>query len=231
MSRGALWEAFSTYGKVIDVFISFQNRRTKNRAATFAFVRYKNEYELSKAIEFGNNRRIDGRHIKVKKASYGWNERSTKAGSQESVSKVSESQKSSKNLDACRDDRSYKDALVGTNPPASENRADKDASTSAEAMPVVEKVVNNVCLKEVNYDLEIPKSDMDWLQRSAVGRLAGNFHYKVVQKALTSGGINCCLSPMGGISVLLTFNGREEMVDNLNNSKGFFDEWFDVISP
>ena len=63
------------------MFISFQNRRTKNIAAIFAFVRYKNEYELRKAIGFGNNRRIDGCLIKVKKASYGWNERNTKVGS------------------------------------------------------------------------------------------------------------------------------------------------------
>ena len=208
----------------------FKIEEPKNIAATFAFVRYKNEYELRKAIGFGNNRRIDGCLIKVKKASYGWNERNTKVGSQESVSKVSESQKSRKNPDACRDNRSYKDVLVGTNSPVSEKRVDKDFSTSADVTPVVKKLANNVCLKEVNYDLEIPKSDMEWLQRSVVGRLSGMFHYKVVQEALTSRGINYLLSPMGGITVLLIFSGREEMVDNLSNSKGFFDEWFDFIS-
>ena len=151
-------------------------------------------------------------------------------GSQESASKVSKSQKSRKNPDTCRDNKSYKEVLVGTNPLVSEKIVDKDVSTSADVTPVVEKLANNVCLKEVNYDLEIPKSDMEWLQRSVVGRLSRMFHYKVVQEALTSGGINCLFSPMGGITVLLIFSGREEMVDNLNNSKGFFDEWFDFIS-
>ena len=50
---------------------------------------------------------------------------------------------------------------MGTNSPISEKRVDKDFSTSADVTPVVEKLANNVCLKEVNYDLEIPKSDME----------------------------------------------------------------------
>ena len=151
-------------------------------------------------------------------------------GSQESTSKVSKSQKSRKNPDACRDNKSYKDVLVETNLPVSVERVDKDVLTSVDVTSVVEKLANNVYLKEFNYDLEIPKSDMEWLQRNAVGRLSRMFHYKVVQEALTSGGINCLFSPMGGITVLLIFSGREEMVDNLSNSKGFFDEWFDFIS-
>ena len=74
VSRKALWEAFLEYGQVVDVYTP----RVSNRPAkgfTFAFVRYKLEFEMWKAIENGNNRRVDGRFIRVKKASYGWTDR------------------------------------------------------------------------------------------------------------------------------------------------------------
>ena len=69
-SKSALWESFCEYGKVVDVYIlrlSMNPYRTK----TFVFVRYKTEAEMLRAIEHGNNRRVDGWFIKVKKASYG----------------------------------------------------------------------------------------------------------------------------------------------------------------
>ncbi|XVF13303.1 hypothetical protein REPUB_Repub08aG0197100 [Reevesia pubescens] len=64
----ALWEAFSQYGKVMDVYISFYDRAGKARVATFAFVRYKSRTEMVKAIFEGSNRKMDGRFIRVKEA-------------------------------------------------------------------------------------------------------------------------------------------------------------------
>ena len=69
--KGALWEAFCDYGKVMDVYIPLQ-RKLAHKDSIFGFVRYKQKTEMMKAITNGNNRKIDGRLIKVKKASYGW---------------------------------------------------------------------------------------------------------------------------------------------------------------
>ena len=58
---------------MVDVYIP-RGRKSSNKDTAFAFVRYKFESESLKAIEKGNNRRIDGWYIRVKKASYGWKE-------------------------------------------------------------------------------------------------------------------------------------------------------------
>ncbi|XWS08054.1 hypothetical protein CRYUN_Cryun41cG0044900 [Craigia yunnanensis] len=58
VSRSALWEVFLQYGMVVDVYISYAtNRHLKD--GTFAFVRYKRESEMWRAIEDGNNRRVE----------------------------------------------------------------------------------------------------------------------------------------------------------------------------
>ncbi|XVF15143.1 hypothetical protein REPUB_Repub09cG0124200 [Reevesia pubescens] len=70
ISNEALREAFNVYDRVVEVYISYFSKLGKVRPFTFAFVRFKFEYELTKAIEEGNYRRMDGRLIRVKKASY-----------------------------------------------------------------------------------------------------------------------------------------------------------------
>ncbi|XVE63687.1 hypothetical protein DITRI_Ditri07aG0039900 [Diplodiscus trichospermus] len=75
VSKVALWEAFNNYGRVMDVYIHSFVKGNREKETTFAFVRYKFEAEMIRVIEGGNNRGIDGWHIIVKEASYGWSER------------------------------------------------------------------------------------------------------------------------------------------------------------
>ncbi|XVF28469.1 hypothetical protein REPUB_Repub15cG0032000 [Reevesia pubescens] len=70
ISKSSLWEAFNSYGNVLDVYISFYDKMGKPRSVTFAFVRFKLESESQKAIEEGNNRLMDGRAIRVSMAKY-----------------------------------------------------------------------------------------------------------------------------------------------------------------
>ncbi|XVE49497.1 hypothetical protein DITRI_Ditri01bG0087100 [Diplodiscus trichospermus] len=60
--RKALWEVFNLYGKIMDVFISFNGKRKESKT-TFAFVRCKHENEMWKAIGMTNNRKINGWHV------------------------------------------------------------------------------------------------------------------------------------------------------------------------
>ena len=113
VSKGALWDAFCDYGKVVDVHIPRFPKRQNNKGTTFAFVRYKFESELLKAIEGGNNRRIDGWHIRVKKAIFNWKERSSPQKLQRWEEKNGEAPRDGKISFAIRDNRSYRDALMG----------------------------------------------------------------------------------------------------------------------
>ncbi|XVF18650.1 hypothetical protein REPUB_Repub11eG0041000 [Reevesia pubescens] len=65
-----LWEAFGSYEKVMDVYLSSVVRSGQARSVNFAFVRYKLRDEMTKAILEGNDRKMDGRFIKVKEALY-----------------------------------------------------------------------------------------------------------------------------------------------------------------
>ncbi|XVE84637.1 hypothetical protein DITRI_Ditri17bG0028600 [Diplodiscus trichospermus] len=71
VSKEALWEAFSEFGRVMIVFISFSVISNRDKETTFAFVRYKFRSEMMKAIVDGNNRKIDRWFIRVKEASLG----------------------------------------------------------------------------------------------------------------------------------------------------------------
>ncbi|XVE62754.1 hypothetical protein DITRI_Ditri06bG0144700 [Diplodiscus trichospermus] len=60
VSKGTLWEAFNAYGRLKDVYIHYSTKGDRGKETTFVFVRYKFKSEMLKAIEVGNNRRIDG---------------------------------------------------------------------------------------------------------------------------------------------------------------------------
>ncbi|XVE52570.1 hypothetical protein DITRI_Ditri02bG0132100 [Diplodiscus trichospermus] len=142
-SRRALREAFSAYGRVVDVFILFQG----TRPTTYASVRYKHESEMKNAIVFGRNRRIDGLVINVKKTDYGWKDRRKifhiKTGSRRTADRSI-----NLHLYEKKDSRLYKDV-----------EWDK--------------------FFEVNYNVEIPEEDLEWLSRSVVGRLQDEMTIKM----------------------------------------------------
>ncbi|KAK8564952.1 hypothetical protein V6N13_020080 [Hibiscus sabdariffa] len=70
VSRRSLWEVFTHYGEVMRVFIPLRNNRPRYKDATFAFVRFKNQVDLDKAILKINSSKIDGKVVRVSKAKY-----------------------------------------------------------------------------------------------------------------------------------------------------------------
>ncbi|XVE84838.1 hypothetical protein DITRI_Ditri17bG0044800 [Diplodiscus trichospermus] len=75
VSKSALWKAFGAYGGVVDVFIASSPKGRRHKETTFAFVRNTYGTEMQRAAERGNHRLVDGRHILVKMASFGWKEK------------------------------------------------------------------------------------------------------------------------------------------------------------
>ncbi|XVE91459.1 hypothetical protein REPUB_Repub01dG0011700 [Reevesia pubescens] len=109
VTKEALWEVFSLYGRVVDVHIPFSIRVDKDRNSLFAFVRYKRDFEAKKAIEEGNDRRINGRFIKVQKAL----PRSKKNNNTSKMDKENSVLGVLKTNEVTRDDRTYKEVLTG----------------------------------------------------------------------------------------------------------------------
>ena len=71
--------------------------------------------------------------------------------------------------------------------------------------------------KKVNYDLDIPKFEMEWLDRCAIGRIREGFHLKELVKKVVMEGSKVSVCPMGGITTLLTFDTKMEMDKQLKH--------------
>ncbi|XVF36337.1 hypothetical protein REPUB_Repub19eG0049700 [Reevesia pubescens] len=181
VSKNALWEAFCQYGKVVDVYISFASKYGKARSYTFAFVRYKFEHEALAAIEEGNRRMIDGRCIVVKKAESDASSKS-KLESLEKAKNTDQVYTAGKVFsDVVRDGISYREVLLGK-----------------------ELFVDKVCKPDLG-------SKDDVVSLSAVGKLLNVPSIAVVQEIFDKNNVNAVISPLGGISVLVTFHSKQEM--------------------
>ncbi|XVE89961.1 hypothetical protein DITRI_Ditri20bG0038400 [Diplodiscus trichospermus] len=205
--KRALWETFSEYGKVVDIYISSSFKSNRDRDTTFAFVRYKFRSEMVKAILNGNNRRIEGWCIRVKEATYGWNERRLRKADQiqdkgKNKAMTTEYGGGSRSMS---DYRSYSDIVKG--------KGDRGVTQSKE------------------FEMEIPPNDMKWLQRSAIGHVRDYSEVEKMFKSLVAAGINCQLCPMGGVTVLLIFETKEAMENSIRESKMVLDEWIEDLAP
>ncbi|XVE51579.1 hypothetical protein DITRI_Ditri02bG0052800 [Diplodiscus trichospermus] len=187
---------------MMDVFVSFSFRRNRNRDITFGFVRYKCKYEMVKAIQYGNNRKIDGWIIRVKEAIYGWNERRLRKSDQ-IHDRGKNSAMTTKYGGGSRGPsgyRSYSDVVVGKGDRGveqskmMENVLCGNPNCSAKEMVVKEHP------KEVSLETDIPSDDMKWLQRSAIGHVRDFSEVKKMFESLVVAGIDCQLCPMGDLA-------------------------------
>ncbi|OMP11615.1 hypothetical protein CCACVL1_00398 [Corchorus capsularis] len=80
-------------------------------------------------------------------------------------------------------------------------------------------------------DLSIPNEDLAWIYRSAVAELRGISYFKSVQDVCDMVGITCYVRPIGGMTVLLTFEDKETMEFFLKEQEAWFFVWFVSINP
>ncbi|XVE59553.1 hypothetical protein DITRI_Ditri05aG0055200 [Diplodiscus trichospermus] len=211
VSRSALWEAFSTYGRVTDVFINFRSRKP----FTFAFVRYRLEEECKSTIKEGNNRRVDGIFILVKRATFGWKER---RASKSSVTKViSSALNPPVRLDwKERDNRTYRKVLLEPT-----EKAEEGPSDQAQVMnpsPAISKA--DEFPEEVVLNIEIPDNELDWLNCCAFATVKGRFGLSSIKGFLHEYEFSCKVSPLGGISVCFIFKTtaeRDSFMEKINS--------------
>ncbi|XVF68032.1 hypothetical protein PTKIN_Ptkin10aG0170300 [Pterospermum kingtungense] len=68
--KSALWELFSHYGSLVDVFIPYRLYRS-SRKTVYGFVRFKFEADMMRVIKEWNNKKVDGFCLVVKRARVG----------------------------------------------------------------------------------------------------------------------------------------------------------------
>ncbi|XVE66642.1 hypothetical protein DITRI_Ditri08aG0094700 [Diplodiscus trichospermus] len=194
IAKRALWEAFSQYGRVVDVFINFQSRKSY----TYAFVRYRLELEGRRAIAEGNNRRIDGCIISVKKTSFGWKERKKKSSFSNKLPWTGEGKRKVSEFKV-RDNRSYKEVLVGDKGisdlavPLDNRSVDKadGNDTGSDITPLDKALIEYPIV--VDFIFEAQENDIKWLEKVVIGRLKDTMTLAGVRKALDANNISCLL--------------------------------------
>ncbi|KAK8510658.1 hypothetical protein V6N12_055585 [Hibiscus sabdariffa] len=200
----ALWEAFQVYGSVVDVYIALRNQKRKNKAATFAFVRFKSDREAAMVIERGNGRIMDGFKIVVRAAKENHRSSPVRAGEVDPVKLFVKNKKQKINFATLKDTISYKEVLLGANKDFEDfevegrvNRSMVQASLSnkgsceTEVMVVKswppQPVINEMssCL------IAIPKEEMKWKERCLVGEIKAMYNIEEQDRVMES----MCQSP------------------------------------
>ncbi|XVF20185.1 hypothetical protein REPUB_Repub11eG0176000 [Reevesia pubescens] len=198
---------------------------------------------MEKAISFGNKRRLDGRVIVVKHASYG---RSFDRGVMESVKHARFEEntkiisKAAAKMGKAVEGRSFKEALLGSaknllNVIEADSQSELDGERSQRYKAVdIDSDKSGAVLnkpKVVNYVYNSSSEEVNWLRFCAIGRLCDATIPRTLQEELRNLDICCTVSYLGGISVLLMFKSFEEMVETLEIYKDRLKSFFDEISP
>ncbi|KAK8708816.1 hypothetical protein V6N13_059852 [Hibiscus sabdariffa] len=205
VSRKALWDLFSYYGKVCQVYIPFAYNRTKYRVSMFAFVQFHNQKDLIFAIEKVNNSLVDGLRMCVSKA---------KVTSEHKVFR-----------DSTRDNRSYKSALLGKPKKVfySPIKNTKVGVSDPKIKPHKDSLL----------DFDIPAQEMSWLNCCLVGVVKNRFSSNFIQSAMDSKGLNVEISRWGNgcESVLVIFESKHALDLAWSQSREAISYWFDVADP
>ncbi|OMO89117.1 hypothetical protein COLO4_19923 [Corchorus olitorius] len=231
VSRYALWDAFSDYGKVADVFI--QRRSRQNGTTSFVFVRYWKEKEVSLALKKAHFLFLEGIPIRVSQA------RIRQEKKQEFGRKVHTQTKmdgrtfkevvinAKANTIGDSDHRGNDTSLVANEKtPDQRDRVDpgdkaykeqgnERTSPSNENMTVLDPNPN----QELDFKAEIPSEDMQWLERCMVGKLNPNVILEQIQETVAGLNLNASMSPLSNVRVLFQFQNMEDMQSFLDHPK------------
>ncbi|KAK8567015.1 hypothetical protein V6N13_110094 [Hibiscus sabdariffa] len=237
VSRGALWELFSHYGKVSQVFISMANNKPRYQHSTFAFVRFDSGKNMEAAIENMNNAKIDGRIISVSKARFPAPRKKPFKSSNlvaDGEEKSGADRDASDDLRATEgvqilnktiglDSRTFKDVLLGKSKPISTNNSLEVSRSSGE-----EKERSNSL-----FDLYIPVKDIAWIDLSIAGVMKQLYDLEFIQNALLSDGINASVACWGNspLSCVITFKSVAERDDAWSKREVGLSYWFEHLEP
>ncbi|KAL4379875.1 hypothetical protein GQ457_02G034280 [Hibiscus cannabinus] len=222
--RLALMEAFSEYGKVVNVYIAYNNFKRRKYKSTFAFVRFSKREEADRAVKLGDYRKMDGFFIRV----FFDKEMSKKKEGSAQQDNNGVKQKMWKNrLELnLKEGGSYRDALL-------------TKSLYVKVEEIQRGDVRNSCPCSNFYPpnsygpksipLSIPSSAQLWLNDCLVGEIKGMYDVDFVQQALRSDGFNvkvCCWS---GFYAIIHFLEEEQKQIFWDLRSSLLHSWFSDI--
>ncbi|KAL4384130.1 hypothetical protein GQ457_15G008570 [Hibiscus cannabinus] len=235
--RGAIWELFSHYGKVFQVFISMANKKPRYQDSTFAFVRFVNEEGMLRAIEKMNNAKIDVRNIIVSKAKFlsplkkmnlpnGGDVRDDKTTKviHDGIDRQAFAKRAKNPIIGSKvDSRSFREVLMGEPKPGRPNsRMDGKMSP-----PLVREGLKSL------FDIHIPAKEIAWIDLSLVGVLKELYDLEFIQKAMLSDGINASVASWGNspLSCIITFKSTQERDEAWSKKEEGLSFWFEHVEP
>ncbi|XVE84681.1 hypothetical protein DITRI_Ditri17bG0032900 [Diplodiscus trichospermus] len=171
VSERALWELFSLYGRVVDVYFPVTSKVNRERRTGYAFVRYKFEYEMRRAIQEGNNRKVDGWRIRVERA---FIKRREMKSPQKGLNPITKNDYGIRlsfvaNQAGLRDHRSYRDVVAGRVLGAVDKGKEEGTSMKTKDQEIPNVVEVSGCQQLIFDELYIPKEDLESLGRSTIG--------------------------------------------------------------
>ncbi|KAK8511119.1 hypothetical protein V6N12_033400 [Hibiscus sabdariffa] len=179
-----LRDAFSEYGKVIGTYIAYHNvKRTKSRH-TFVFVRFASRDDAERAVERGNNRRMDGFYIKVfleKKhtRTVGTDVELPACGLKACTKHVFAKNK----YLTVRRHRSFKDVLLNVPIP---RKSENDTTNKSRWQGKDESSVADISLL-----IPFAPLESDWLRQSFVGQIKGVYNAQVLASVSSLSDVPC----------------------------------------
>ncbi|GMJ09359.1 hypothetical protein HRI_004605100 [Hibiscus trionum] len=242
LSRRVSWatlrELFGHYGKVTRVFIPEVNTKAKYKQNTFAFISMSNKEEMFSVISKLHNTRIDGRVISVSQAKFpkqqtaarnicfsNGKERCNRVSSG-SVEKENRSPVSNGVARGCNtgEKMSYRDALL--------RNIDNSNRQNSTTMPL-DEAIQIGCNDGDIFDVELPPSEVNWLECCLVGILKNSYESGVVQQAFDFEGIiaTVCKWGLDCNSYVIRFNSPLEMEESWNSKREALCFWFKYLSP
>ncbi|GMJ05216.1 hypothetical protein HRI_004190800 [Hibiscus trionum] len=224
--HSALKEAFGSYGKVVDVFVAYRNRKRRLKPTTFAFIRFNKKVEAIRAMKESSGRLMDGFRVRVVEAT-------TKSAA---VPQHTAKEPMGKKCQwALKDSRSFRDVLLGKK--VGGNKVNPGETTIT---PNLENATV-VLVEECSPNTEGPacsggKSiiivrdvEMEWRKRSLVGQIKSMYNMDVTQEGLRSDGVNVEVCPWNGLQVILRFPSSVECQACWNRRTELVELWFDEL--
>ncbi|KAK9006840.1 hypothetical protein V6N11_019171 [Hibiscus sabdariffa] len=215
----ALREAFSEYGKVLDVYIAFNNRKRTGSRSMFAFVRFSNVLEAMAAVEMTNGRLMDGFRIRTF-LDKGAAVESRSLKNSKVANFRSEKMKSRQaGHDKGIDERLYKVVLM----------LNKGNGKSVEVP--VEPVKGSTVGLEASEAMQIVtlEKDSEWLIQCLVRQIKAMYDPEFVQRVLVADGFKVKIHCWSGSYVLIHFEEIEQMEIFWDLKESLLKSWFEDI--
>ncbi|GMJ04216.1 hypothetical protein HRI_004090800 [Hibiscus trionum] len=225
-----LTDAFSGYGRVLDTYVAYNNKKREMKSSTFAFIRFSSVIQACKAVEKGHGRIMDGHKIRVFRAKDSRNGSNVPTNKQRGCN-------SGVRVQSFRDERSFKEALLGapkSDPTGSGNVSLTNEHKGGPRSPAVQvKFVDRDAQQSSTGAgneaaiVEVAKDETEWRSRCLVGEIKDMYNLELVQDALQSDGVSAKVSSWYGMLVVIQFTSAEEMQSIWARREEMLRLWFD----